>query len=475
MPAILDANGLQIKTLAEILADFVTRARSEDKFGPGVSTGPKSILGHLFGIAAEGLSKLYDLLRLIYDSILVDNAQGAGLENVVAYTGLTREEALPSSGFITLIGDTTTVVPILHTSKVPLGPLFDTQAATTIPPGIIVNIDTVDDTATYTVTLIATPFAYVAMGGDGVKEILEGLQALIDFSGLYNAFVKDDVDLLIRRDDRAAFASAVGATGAGAISQVLAKGHEEAVIFSQIVGPIEAGAGAITEIVDAFAGLDSVINKTAVVLGVLEETDTALRARHQRSFQLGGCGTDHSTRAKLEQLDDVTAAVVISNRSEIVDVFGSPPKTFLSVLWPPTADKEQIALTIFGSGPSGIDAVGSESVIITDKEGHSQTVKFSFATTRDIWIEVAITPGTDYPVDGDDQVEAAVLDFASRLSVGDDVYPFQIGCWIADKVTGVLEAIVEADFTFAPTTTTPLVIALDEISAFDAVRITVSS
>jgi len=81
-----------------------------------------------------------------------------------------------------------------------------------------VEVTTVDDTATYTVTLGAMAFAYVAQAGDLAADILAGLQALIDAHADYTAVVSG-TSLIIKGVGSGSYAVTVAATGTGALSE----------------------------------------------------------------------------------------------------------------------------------------------------------------------------------------------------------------------------------------------------------------
>lgn len=82
----------------------------------------------------------------------------------------------------------------------------------------LVTVVVVDDTATYTVNLDAVNYPYVAQGGDGATEIVDGLVAAIP-GGTYNA-ANDDDRLVVSRIDGATFPVTVAATAAGELSTV---------------------------------------------------------------------------------------------------------------------------------------------------------------------------------------------------------------------------------------------------------------
>lgn len=86
---------------------------------------------------------------------------------------------------------------------------------------VVVTVITVDDSATYTVTLNGTAFNYAASGGDTAIEILNGLQAVVDASGDFNAAVDATaLELVITGADEYQYTHTVGATGSGALAEL---------------------------------------------------------------------------------------------------------------------------------------------------------------------------------------------------------------------------------------------------------------
>ena len=239
-------------------------------------------------------------------------------------------------------------------------------------------------------------------------------------------------------------------------------------------GPIEAIAASITQKVDAVTDWDSVTNAADANLGQIEELDSELRARISNSLQAGGKGTDQSIRADVLDLADVVACAVLSNRTLSVDANGTPGKSFLTVVHPATVDLDDVALAIFQSQPAGIEAFGSTTRTITDDQGFAQDVSFSLATPVSIWVDATVTTTADYPDDGDDQVEAAILAIETGLSIGDDIIAQDIECAIRLAVDGIRTVVVLVDTSPAPALT-EVTIELTEIGDLDSTRTTVTS
>jgi uncharacterized phage protein gp47/JayE len=257
--------------------------------------------------------------------------------------------------------------------------------------------------------------------------------------------------------------------GGGSATGVLA--------LAENTGPITGAIGAVSQIVTQVAGWSSVTNPAAVVPGQDRELDSELRIRRESSLQIVGAGPDQAIRARLEAIDQVQAAVVISNRTLVTDSFGIPGKSFRAVVWPSSPDPVEIATAIYNTQPAGIYSDGAVEVDITDDQGFTQTIRYSIATSLDLYLEVVITTSPEYPADGDDQVETALFEAYNVLSVGDDVILLDGICAVAG-ISGVLTAELRAKFGSAPGPgdTSNLTVDLTQIALIttDPGRITVT-
>ena len=243
-----------------------------------------------------------------------------------------------------------------------------------------------------------------------------------------------------------------------------------------VTGPLEAVAGSITEIVTPVVGLSSVTNALDAVVGRNIETDQEFRSRRVASQQAKGAATDPAIRAALLALLIVDQALVISNRTLAVDAFGIPPKAFRAIVWPdPGVYPADVAIfeTIYQEQPAGIESDGARSATVTDSQGFSQTIKYSVATELRAVIDVTLLTGAGFPIDGNDQVTAAIVAATAGLDIGADLYRITSIC-AAASVPGVLGAtVLQSIFPAAPAAA-DLTADIDEIITVDLVDITVS-
>jgi uncharacterized phage protein gp47/JayE len=209
-------------------------------------------------------------------------------------------------------------------------------------------------------------------------------------------------------------------------------------------------AGSITVITNPNANITSVTNPEPTSGGQNKETDQEFRERFMQSTAGGGAATIDSIRSALLRTPGVRAAVVIENNTMTTDVAGRPPKSFEAYVL--GGDPQDIGQTILNTKAAGIESYGSESVVINDISGYPHTIKFSYADEIQIHAKVTVWTNNQFPVDGDTQIESAIIRYIGGedydgqlyvgLNMGDDVIHSRIIAAVY-KVAGIEDAKVE--------------------------------
>ncbi len=246
-------------------------------------------------------------------------------------------------------------------------------------------------------------------------------------------------------------------------------------------GPIAANAGTLTQIVNAVGGWNSVTNGSDAIRGRVVDNDETLRQRREDQLALRGGSTLRAIKADLldvenhPELEGILDVDILENTGDVVDGNGLTPHSFECVIDDgviPAVDDDDIAQAIFETKPAGIATNGGESGTATDENGDDHAVLFSRATLKDVYVDLTLTLGTNYPADGDDQVLAAIVAKGSELGVGDDVVALQIRA-AALSVTGVLDVPTFAiGYSPGPTLNANLVVGTRERAIFDTANIT---
>ena len=176
-------------------------------------------------------------------------------------------------------------------------------------------------------------------------------------------------------------------------------------------GPITMLAGTITEIDNPVTGWDTVNNTADAIEGTNEESDPDLRARRQRSVARDAQAIIDGIRSAVENIDNVTQALVLENDTDAVDANGLPAHSF-QVVVSGGADID-VADIIWLKKPAGIQAFGDITEQIIDSQGVSHDISFSRPTAVTIYVEVTLTTFAEYPVNGDDLIKQAIVDYAN--------------------------------------------------------------
>ena len=176
-------------------------------------------------------------------------------------------------------------------------------------------------------------------------------------------------------------------------------------------GPITMLAGTITEIDNPVTGWDTVNNTADAIEGTNEESDPDLRARRQRSVARDAQAIIDGIQSAVENIDNVTQALVLENDTDAVDANGLPAHSF-QVVVSGGADID-VADIIWLKKPAGIQAFGDITEQIIDSQGVSHDISFSRPTAVTIYVEVTLTTFAEYPANGDDLIKQAIVDYAN--------------------------------------------------------------
>jgi hypothetical protein len=246
-------------------------------------------------------------------------------------------------------------------------------------------------------------------------------------------------------------------------------------------GPIVANAGTLTVIVNAVSGWTAVTNATDAEQGRVADNDITLRQRRADQLALRGGSTVAAIRADLldvethPELDGISEVLVLENTTDAYNAEGLPPHSFEVVLDDgvvPTVDNDDIAQSIFETRPAGIPSFGDETGDALDENGVTRAELFSRADLLDVYVDLTLTVGPNFPSDGNDQVQAAIVAKGSELKIGGDVIALQIRA-AALGVSGVTDVPTFAiGFSPAPTLADNLPVGTRQRAVFDTSRIT---
>jgi Uncharacterized homolog of phage Mu protein gp47 len=162
----LDAKGFKRPTYAEIFAEMEAEAKS--RFGENVNTSERSFLGILLRIFAWFLSKIWQATENTYYSGYVNTAEGAQLDRLGPYVGITRKLETWATGTIQLTGTPGHTEPAGFRVETLAGVVFETVEditldASGVGTGEIRALEpgTVGNVAAGTITVISNPNANI--------------------------------------------------------------------------------------------------------------------------------------------------------------------------------------------------------------------------------------------------------------------------------------------------------------------------
>ena len=484
----LTETGFQRLSLDEVKTSFEEALRS--KLGKGLNLQVPGVLGTKIGIESEALALLWEKLEDVYNSQYPDTAFGTSLDNVVSLLGLTRLEATKTRILKQLMfGTVGTIVPsgtIISLSGNPSA-RFVTDSAVTL----IAGTDEVQ-TLTFSATPTGGSFRLRYLDQDtsllsfsvmatNIQTALNGLAGLsgVTVTGTFGAgFVitfagddgKQDQPLLVVLNNTLV-------NGITPVTTTLVQTTQGVPQALTTMTAITAGAtpavrGSATVIETLVGGLNRTTNQEDGITGRNTETDNELRIRRGNSLQVAGAGTVDAIRSRIAALEGVIAALVFENTSMITDVNGRPPKSFECVVQ--GGDPQEIVQTIWDTKPAGIETYGSLTGTALDFFQNNQTIKWSRPTEVQIYVEIDIVKNFQYPVNGDQLVEDAVIAFINSLGIGEDVIVIpQLICAI--EVAGILDITVRIGTAPSPTLDNNIVIAPNEIARTDSTKVVVTS
>lgn len=491
----IDNTGFILKRLADIKTELENSLKSD--LGAGINLDSRSPLGQLVGLMAAALAAAWELAEDTYYSQYPDTAQGVPLDNAVSITNHKRNPATKSMVEARITGTPATAIPAIGTFIASVGGNADARFVNT-EAGIIgaTGIDEVQDVdfsavptsgdfkLQYNGSEITTAIAWNATNTD-VQNALNALSSLSavtvvgDFTaGFTVTFAGAD------GEKEQPLLEAVDNTLNGGITIAIVETtrgwlpYVDIEFEAETAGAVQAPAGSLTVIETPTTGIDAVENLLDAEVGNETETDEELRTRRKIELQKAGTATIEGIRNAVLAVEDVNQAAVYENGTDTTDIFGRPPHSFETIV--DGGDDTEIAQTIFDSKGAGIKAHGSTIIVIQDSMNVGHNIGFSRPSEIDIWMIINVTGNTDpsegelYPIDGDAQIEAAVLVYGNAFLVGQDVVVNKFYTPI-NTVPGVIGVEVLVGLSDPPTLSNNLSIGPGEIAKFDSTRVAVIS
>jgi uncharacterized phage protein gp47/JayE len=476
----VEETGFVLKRLPEILTELRQEAVEifQDLVPPGevVDTSDSSTIGRLIALVTPSLTDLWEAAQEDYAAFDPNSATGIALDNLVAYSGIVRQGETFTTASTLHSGDLNTFIQAGSVVSAP-----DTNEQFTVvsgvaltkeaSSGITVVVASVLNSTAYTITYAGTSttqtVTYTSDGSATEAEILAGLNSEIisshptlSSSVVGNTLVVDRIDVF----QTVNFSVTTNLT----ISKVRKIGE----VVASVSGPIEQQANTITTIVTPVLGWDGVTNPVAATAGRLRETDEELRLRFRNTKFERATNTIDAIYSAILNVEGVEEAVVYENDTDVTDVNGVPPHSFLPIVTGGLST--DIANSIWENKPIGILSFGNTTVAINDVQGFSHDISFSRPDPIVIYIEIPLVKDGDYPANGDDLMRSALIEyFKENFKIGDDVIYSRLFTPINSIPGHYVSGMIGIGTNPMALGSSNISIAFDEIASLSDVNITI--
>lgn len=427
--------GYVIPLLSDIQGEIEQSLKAA--FGANINLEPSAFFGQITGIFSERELKVWQAGQDVYLSQNPDEAFGASLDNVGALRGIPRFNAAPSVvQNVRLFGTVGTIIPVGTQFSVLNSPLnvFQLLNPVTLAAGQscvqMISFSSVPVAGTWQLALGGSETALLPFNANAAQvqtairtmDYASGCIVTGDYTaGFTVTFAGEGTGGLMVQPLFVIRENALTNSVPAAVTitpTIVTPGVDQATVSLTAVadGPTIANAGTLTVIVTPVSGLDAVLNTQDALVGQDVESDNAYRARMATQLQVAGAGTVEAIRARLREIQGVTAALVFENISDIPDLAGRPGRSFECVVQ--GGDIATIAETIWLAKPAGIPTFGNTFFDIIDSQGQTHRIYFSRPTAIPVYIIANLTIDDTYPSNGDTTVAQALVNYGNSLGIG---------------------------------------------------------
>ncbi len=427
----LTDQGYEVKRLEEILSDFRKRAAEifSDVVPPGdtVDTGDNTALGRLIAIASSPAADLWEATQQVYDAFNPATASGIALDNMVAFSGISRFGARATVAQCVFEGNFGGYVGqlakarSLSTQKTysPASPVYFTL---TNSSGIGVSLLSVQSNTQYTIRYTTdggvnyTVFSINSGSAATDASIKDALKNYINTNAgaVVTAYIKNNLLYVERIDPFQMVTFEVSSNIA------TSKVRKMGVVICDEQGPVEEPARAISVIAVPQGGWDSIYNPLPADTGRFLETDEQLRERFRNAKFVQASNILEAIISEISSIDGVKDAVVYENDTDVVNDKGVPPHSFMPIIYGGLSTA--IANTIWQNKPIGIQSFGDTTVTILDSQSIEHNVSFKRPEPIRLYINMDLSTNKDFPGDGAALIKQQIVDYMeNNYSIGDSV------------------------------------------------------
>jgi len=188
------------------------------------------------------------------------------------------------------------------------------------------------------------------------------------------------------------------------------------------VGAIQAGAAALTEIVDVVSGWTSATNAAAAEVGRAVETDSGYRERYRGEVAIHARDALEAIRARILDVSGVTRCIVRDNATAAaVTVQGIqiPARSVMAIM--DGGASQDIASAIAATKPVGIATAGNVTVQVEVAPGTNQAIRFRRVTRVPLAVTVGFRIDDAFPPTGVAQMRTNLLEYLDAFEIGQAV------------------------------------------------------
>ena len=397
MPNILNAQGLTVESLSEILDDLT--AGYTTIYGPSINLDSNTPDGQMMNIYATALEDNLELLESVYAQFSLTNAFGVQVDNLVATNGIQRQAA----------SNTTTYVNVTVTAALTL-PGQDILTAN--PNG---TVFTVSDSAgnqyqlvtsyvfgaagTATLEFIAVNTGQVLVSSNTITVIVTPLSGVSSVNNPNTSITTIGTIAVASAHITAITSTTNMFPGMLVVGSGIPSNSTIVSVDSATQVTISANATANT------SGESITVSTIATVTGTNEESDVQLKIRQAQSFALAATGPADTLRAQLLNTPGIIDAFVPENDTTS-PVSGVPATGIWVIVNATTATPQQIAQVIYSKKTAGCAqklTVG-HSYTLNRPAGNTFTAYWDYAIPENLYIAFQINP-----INGSDTFNTSVV------------------------------------------------------------------
>lgn len=409
----LTSQGFEPRRLAEIKERAEQRLR--ERFGD-VDLSPESPFGQLVGLSAEVFAELWDEMAAVYASQYPSSAGGVPLNLAVDLNGIARQSAASTTVRAVSVGDNGLVLAAgslaeNSTTGERYQVVDDTEITRRNAQRATIDVQTVQDSTAYTITIDSQPYTYTSGLGATRGSILAGLLAALPTT--FDRELQDD-GLYIEFDDTEARNLELTTN----LTFVIVGSPVQFAALA--TGPTVLPTGALDTIVTSTVGWLSVVNLVPGSAGRDVETDSELRLRRARSVRRQSRGPLDAILAALLDTQGVIDAQMYENKTDVTDSDGLPPGWVWAIVDGGSAS--DIAAAMASAIAGGTGTFGAETGTVTSPvTARDFTFNFDRPVIIEPYVTVDIVSNSDFPAGGVGDIRNALIEYGQTLRIGDDL------------------------------------------------------